>query len=120
MCSLFHSCSGCVYFTMCPANLQKNLINWCTISPMQVFLVIRKSLKRCSALTKNQTLFNLFQVGSFPIYVHFLVCCVRATMFAFRFFPRCWYRKEIGTPCIKYQMEWILIKYEYTHKYLRS
>ncbi|NP_001183452.1 Vacuolar protein sorting-associated protein 53 A [Zea mays] len=31
-------------------------------SSMQVFLVIRKSLKRCSALTKNQTLFNLFQV----------------------------------------------------------
>ncbi|XP_062229042.1 vacuolar protein sorting-associated protein 53 A-like isoform X2 [Phragmites australis] len=31
-------------------------------SSMQVFLVIRKSLKRCSALTKNQTLYNLFQV----------------------------------------------------------
>ncbi|WVZ67748.1 hypothetical protein U9M48_016788 [Paspalum notatum var. saurae] len=31
-------------------------------SSMQVFLVIRKSLKRCSALTKNQTLFSLFQV----------------------------------------------------------
>ncbi|VAH82550.1 unnamed protein product [Triticum turgidum subsp. durum] len=31
-------------------------------SSMQVFLVIRRSLKRCSALTKNQTLFNLFQV----------------------------------------------------------
>ncbi|KAG0492608.1 hypothetical protein HPP92_006006 [Vanilla planifolia] len=31
-------------------------------SSMQVFLVIRRSLKRCSALTKNQTLFNLFEV----------------------------------------------------------
>uniref|UniRef100_A0A0E0CBT6 Uncharacterized protein n=1 Tax=Oryza meridionalis TaxID=40149 RepID=A0A0E0CBT6_9ORYZ len=31
-------------------------------SSMQVFLVIRRSLNRCSALTKNETLFNLFQV----------------------------------------------------------
>ncbi|GAB2220697.1 hypothetical protein Droror1_Dr00008364 [Drosera rotundifolia] len=31
-------------------------------SSMQVFLIIRRSLKRCSALTKNQTLFNLFKV----------------------------------------------------------
>uniref|UniRef100_A0A1D1YLX4 Vacuolar protein sorting-associated protein 53 n=1 Tax=Anthurium amnicola TaxID=1678845 RepID=A0A1D1YLX4_9ARAE len=31
-------------------------------SSMHVFLMIRKSLKRCSALTKNQTLFNLFKV----------------------------------------------------------
>ncbi|MQM15670.1 hypothetical protein Taro_048620 [Colocasia esculenta] len=31
-------------------------------SSMQVFLMIRKSLKRCSALTKNQTLFNIFKV----------------------------------------------------------
>ncbi|KAL5226807.1 hypothetical protein ABZP36_015072 [Zizania latifolia] len=31
-------------------------------SSMQVFLVIRRSLNRCSALTKNKTLFNLFQV----------------------------------------------------------
>ncbi|XP_043700892.1 vacuolar protein sorting-associated protein 53 A [Telopea speciosissima] len=31
-------------------------------SSMQVFLVIRKSLKRCSAMTKSQTLFNLFKV----------------------------------------------------------
>ncbi|KAI0507396.1 hypothetical protein KFK09_013521 [Dendrobium nobile] len=31
-------------------------------SSMQVFLIIRRSLKRCSALTKNQTLFNLFEV----------------------------------------------------------
>ncbi|XP_042448673.1 vacuolar protein sorting-associated protein 53 A-like [Zingiber officinale] len=31
-------------------------------SSMQVFLIIRRSLKRCSALTKNQTLFNLFGV----------------------------------------------------------
>ncbi|GAB4841540.1 HIT domain protein, partial [Ancistrocladus abbreviatus] len=32
-------------------------------SSMQVFLIIRWSLKRCSALTKNQTLFNLFKSG---------------------------------------------------------
>ncbi|KAK1324550.1 hypothetical protein QJS10_CPA01g00855 [Acorus calamus] len=32
-------------------------------SSMQVFLIIRRSLKRCSALTKNQTLFNLFKSG---------------------------------------------------------
>ncbi|KAK8966481.1 hypothetical protein KSP40_PGU008820 [Platanthera guangdongensis] len=31
-------------------------------SSMQVFLIIRRSLKRCSALTKNQTLFNLLEV----------------------------------------------------------
>ncbi|KAL0298649.1 UNVERIFIED_CONTAM: Vacuolar protein sorting-associated protein 53 A [Sesamum radiatum] len=31
-------------------------------SSIQVFLIIRRSLKRCSALTKNQTLFNLFKV----------------------------------------------------------
>lgn len=31
-------------------------------SSMQAFLIIRRSLKRCSALTKNQTLFNLFKV----------------------------------------------------------
>ncbi|KAJ4800777.1 Membrane trafficking VPS53 family protein [Rhynchospora pubera] len=31
-------------------------------SSMQVFLIIRRSLKRCSALTQSQTLFNLFQV----------------------------------------------------------
>lgn len=31
-------------------------------SSMQVFLIIRRTLKRCSALTKNQTLFNLFRV----------------------------------------------------------
>lgn len=31
-------------------------------SSMQVFLIIRRSLKRCSALTKNQTLFSLFEV----------------------------------------------------------
>ncbi|RVX13401.1 Vacuolar protein sorting-associated protein 53 A [Vitis vinifera] len=31
-------------------------------SSVQVFLIIRRSLKRCSALTKNQTLFNLFKV----------------------------------------------------------
>ncbi|CAM8925202.1 unnamed protein product [Rhodiola kirilowii] len=31
-------------------------------SSMQVFLIIRRSLKRCSALTKNQTLFNLLKV----------------------------------------------------------
>ncbi|PIA33323.1 hypothetical protein AQUCO_04100028v1 [Aquilegia coerulea] len=31
-------------------------------SSMQVFLIIRRSLKRCSALTKKQTLFNLFKV----------------------------------------------------------
>lgn len=31
-------------------------------SSMHVFLMIRKSLKRCSALTRNQTLFNLFKV----------------------------------------------------------
>ncbi|XP_008793539.2 vacuolar protein sorting-associated protein 53 A [Phoenix dactylifera] len=31
-------------------------------SSMQVFLLIRRSLKRCSALTKSQTLFNLFEV----------------------------------------------------------
>ncbi|KAL1552043.1 HIT domain protein [Salvia divinorum] len=31
-------------------------------SSMQVFLIIRRTLKRCSALTKNQTLFNLFKV----------------------------------------------------------
>ncbi|EPS73349.1 hypothetical protein M569_01407, partial [Genlisea aurea] len=31
-------------------------------SSMQVFLIIRRSLKRCTALTKNQTLFNLFKV----------------------------------------------------------
>ncbi|RWV86512.1 hypothetical protein GW17_00051587, partial [Ensete ventricosum] len=32
---------------------------------LQVFLIIRRSLKRCSALTKNQTLFNLFEVHIF-------------------------------------------------------
>ncbi|KAI5061178.1 hypothetical protein GOP47_0023683 [Adiantum capillus-veneris] len=31
-------------------------------SSTQVFLIIKKSLKRCSALTKNQTLYNLFLV----------------------------------------------------------
>ncbi|KAF5179694.1 Vacuolar protein sorting-associated protein 53 a [Thalictrum thalictroides] len=31
-------------------------------SSMQVFLIIRRSLKRCSALTKKQTLLNLFKV----------------------------------------------------------
>ncbi|KAD4178083.1 hypothetical protein E3N88_26674 [Mikania micrantha] len=31
-------------------------------SSMQVFLIIRRSLKRCCALTKNQTLLNLFKV----------------------------------------------------------
>lgn len=31
-------------------------------SSMQVFLTIRRSLKRCSALTKSQTLFDLFKV----------------------------------------------------------
>ncbi|XP_057980569.1 vacuolar protein sorting-associated protein 53 A isoform X2 [Malania oleifera] len=31
-------------------------------SSMQVFLIIRRSLKRCSALTKNQTLLNLVKV----------------------------------------------------------
>lgn len=31
-------------------------------SSMQVFMIIRRILKRCSALTKNQTLFNLFKV----------------------------------------------------------
>lgn len=31
-------------------------------SSTQVFLMIKRSLKRCSALTKNQTLFNLFKV----------------------------------------------------------
>ncbi|XP_020220737.1 vacuolar protein sorting-associated protein 53 A isoform X2 [Cajanus cajan] len=31
-------------------------------SSMQLFLIIKRSLKRCSALTKNQTLFNLFKV----------------------------------------------------------
>ncbi|XP_020550893.1 vacuolar protein sorting-associated protein 53 A [Sesamum indicum] len=31
-------------------------------SSIQVFLIIRRSLKRCSALTKSQTLFNLFKV----------------------------------------------------------
>ncbi|KAK7843666.1 vacuolar protein sorting-associated protein 53 a [Quercus suber] len=33
-------------------------------SSMQLFLIIKRSLKRCSALTKNQTLFNLFKVSS--------------------------------------------------------
>ncbi|XP_076921561.1 vacuolar protein sorting-associated protein 53 A-like [Bidens hawaiensis] len=31
-------------------------------SSMQVFLIIRRSLKRCCAMTKNQTLLNLFKV----------------------------------------------------------
>ncbi|KAH7283807.1 hypothetical protein KP509_34G024900 [Ceratopteris richardii] len=31
-------------------------------SSTQVFLIIKKSLKRCSALTRNQTLYNLFLV----------------------------------------------------------
>lgn len=31
-------------------------------SSMQLFLIIKRSLKRCSALTKSQTLFNLFKV----------------------------------------------------------
>ncbi|KAL1314132.1 hypothetical protein AAHE18_16G167700 [Arachis hypogaea] len=31
-------------------------------SSMQLFLIIKRGLKRCSALTKNQTLFNLFKV----------------------------------------------------------
>ncbi|XP_009628653.1 vacuolar protein sorting-associated protein 53 A isoform X2 [Nicotiana tomentosiformis] len=30
-------------------------------SSIKVFVIIRRSLKRCSALTKNQTLFNLFK-----------------------------------------------------------
>lgn len=29
---------------------------------VQVFLIIKRSLKRCSALTRNQTLFNLYKV----------------------------------------------------------
>ncbi|GJT01352.1 vacuolar protein sorting-associated protein 53 A [Tanacetum coccineum] len=33
-------------------------------SSMQVFLIIRRSLKRCCALTKNQTLLNLFKFGT--------------------------------------------------------
>ncbi|XP_028778233.1 vacuolar protein sorting-associated protein 53 A-like [Neltuma alba] len=33
-------------------------------SSMQLFLIIKRSLKRCSALTKNQTLYNLFKVFS--------------------------------------------------------
>jgi hypothetical protein len=28
----------------------------------QVFLIIKRSLKRCSALSRNQTLFNLYTV----------------------------------------------------------
>lgn len=36
---------------------QTNLLS----SSMQVFLIIRRSLKRCSALTKSQTLFSLFK-----------------------------------------------------------
>lgn len=43
---------------------QNIMLIYFAISFMQVFLVIRRSLKRCSALTKNQTLFNLFQVYS--------------------------------------------------------
>ncbi|KAK8622009.1 hypothetical protein V6N13_097637 [Hibiscus sabdariffa] len=31
-------------------------------SSMQLFLIIKRSLKRCSALTKSQTLYNLFKV----------------------------------------------------------
>ncbi|EOY24109.1 Membrane trafficking VPS53 family protein isoform 2 [Theobroma cacao] len=31
-------------------------------SSMQLFLIIKRSLKRCSALTKSQTLYNLFRV----------------------------------------------------------
>ena len=31
-------------------------------SSMQLFLIIKRSLKRCSALTKNQTLYNLLKV----------------------------------------------------------
>ncbi|KAL3820049.1 hypothetical protein ACJIZ3_005954 [Penstemon smallii] len=31
-------------------------------SSMQVFLIIRRTLKRCSALTKSQTLFDMFKV----------------------------------------------------------
>ncbi|KAK4743678.1 hypothetical protein SAY87_009990 [Trapa incisa] len=31
-------------------------------SSMQLFLIIKRSLKRCNALTKSQTLFNLFKV----------------------------------------------------------
>ncbi|KAK9275716.1 hypothetical protein L1049_022984 [Liquidambar formosana] len=37
---------------------QNNILS----SSMQVFLIIRRTLKRCSALTKSQTLFNLFKV----------------------------------------------------------
>lgn len=67
------------------------------ISRVQVFLVIRKSLKRCSALTKNQTLFNLFQVVSpfqFQL-ADFFLCTVpcllhSSRMFAFIFSPRYW------------------------------
>lgn len=70
-----------VLIILCSAIYQKTVLIWFTISHMQVFLVIRKSLKRCSALTKNQTLFNLFQVGTFPFYVHFLICCVWATTY---------------------------------------
>ncbi|BBN20320.1 vacuolar protein sorting-associated protein 53 [Marchantia polymorpha subsp. ruderalis] len=32
------------------------------VSSTQVFLIIKRSLKRCSALTRNQTLFNLYKV----------------------------------------------------------
>ncbi|XP_044498652.1 vacuolar protein sorting-associated protein 53 A-like isoform X1 [Mangifera indica] len=37
---------------------QNNVLN----SSMQLFLIIKRSLKRCSALTKSKTLFNLFKV----------------------------------------------------------
>ncbi|XP_047337578.1 vacuolar protein sorting-associated protein 53 A [Impatiens glandulifera] len=37
---------------------QNNILS----SSIQLFLIIRRSLKRCSALTKNQTLLNIFKV----------------------------------------------------------
>ncbi|KAK4366356.1 hypothetical protein RND71_014236 [Anisodus tanguticus] len=36
-------------------------ISWVLSNMTEVFVIIRRSLKRCSALTKNQTLFNLFK-----------------------------------------------------------
>ncbi|KAK4787590.1 hypothetical protein SAY86_011423 [Trapa natans] len=43
-------------------NIEEGSQNNVLSSSMQLFLIIKRSLKRCSALTKNQTLFNLFKV----------------------------------------------------------
>jgi hypothetical protein len=42
----------------CEEGTQSHILS----SGIQVFLIIKRSLKRCSALSRNQTLFNLYMV----------------------------------------------------------